>query len=370
MKHGTKYSFLATETYISIGGMQMFNRRLIRALTARAEAEQNAQLSVALRTDEAQHIPPTQNARIFASGKSKLQFVFDALKACFGADFIFVGLINLLPIAFLCKIVAPRAKVILIVHGDEVWGDPTYRAVRLYDRFFLRRLDRIISVSHFTARRMQKAFGLGAELFSIFLNAVDPISFQPPPHRRPREILTVTRLAAHDHGKNIDKVLRAISLIIGDVPNLHYTIVGDGVLRAQLEALSRELGIQDHVTFAGRVDEAALNDAYSKASVFVMPSQKEGFGIVFLEAWQRELPVICGTQDAASEIIHDGVDGFAVDPHNIEALAQRIFHLVANPQAARAVGLAGAKKVRAMYLDTAYKRRLGEILDEVENEDS
>jgi phosphatidylinositol alpha-1,6-mannosyltransferase len=366
MKRGKIYTFLATETYISVGGMQMFNRRLIRALSARAKSEPHAQLSVALRTDEAHHIPQGQSARIFASGKSKPRFVFDALRACFGADVIVVGLINLLPIAFFCKIVAPKAKVVLIVHGDDVWGDPTYRAIRWYDRFFLRRLDRIISVSDYTSRRMQQAFGLNSELFRIFLNAVDPISFQAPAQRHPAQILSVTRLAAHDHGKNIDKVLRAVARLIADVPQLHYTIVGDGVLRPQLETLSRELGIQDHVTFAGRVNDAALSEAYSRASVFVMPSQKEGFGIVFLEAWQRELPVICGIHDAACEIISDQVDGFAVDPHDIDALAARISYLIAHPDVARSMGQAGADKVRANYLDAAYQRRLGEILDEVE----
>jgi glycosyltransferase involved in cell wall biosynthesis len=180
----------------------------------------------------------------------------------------------------------------------------------------------------------------------------------------------VTRLAAHDHGKNIDKVLRAIARLVADIPQLHYTISGDGVLRPQLETLSRELGIQEHVTFSGRVDDAALSEAYSRASVFVMPSEKEGFGIVFLEAWQRELPVICGIKDAACEIITDQVDGFAVDPHNIEALAARISYLIAHPKEARSMGLAGADKVRANYLDTAFQRRLGEILDEVENEGS
>lgn len=366
MKRGKTYTFLATQTYISVGGMQMFNRRFIRALSARAKAEPQAQLSVALRTDEAHHIPPGQSARIFASGKSKPQFIFDALRACFGADVIVVGLINLLPIAFFCKIVAPKAKVVLIVHGDDVWGDPTYRAIRWYDRFFLRRLDRIISVSDFTARRMQQAFGLNSKSFRIFLNAVDPISFQHPTQRSPAEILSVTRLAAHDHGKNIDKVLRAVARLIADIPQLHYTIIGDGVLRPQLETLSRELGIQDHVTFSGRVDDSVLSEAYSKASIFVMPSQKEGFGIVFLEAWQRELPVICGIQDAACEIISDQIDGFAVDPHNIDELAARISYLIANPDVAQSMGQAGADKVRANYLDSAYQRRLGEILDEVE----
>lgn len=370
MKRGKTYSFLATQTYMNVGGMQMFNRRFIRALSARAKAEPHARLSVALRTDEARHIPQGQSARIFASGKSKSQFLIDAVRACFGAEVIVVGLINLLPIAFFCKIVAPRARVVLIVHGDDVWGDPTYRAIRWYDRFFLRRLDRIISVSDFTARRMCQAFGVKAELFRVFLNAVDPISFQPAAQRLPAEILSVTRLAVHDHGKNIDKVLRAIARLVPDIPQIHYTIIGDGVLRPQLETLSRELGIQDYVTFAGRVDDAALSEAYSRASVFVMPSQKEGFGIVYLEAWQRDLPVICGIQDAACEIITDQVDGFAVDPHNIEALAARISYLISHPEMAQSMGLAGAAKVRANYLDAAFQRRLGEILDEVESESS
>lgn len=364
------YTFLATQTYLSIGGMQKFNRRLISALSGRLGDNAATDLRVALRTDESKHLPVNVKARFFPSGRSLARFVLDCLRASFGGDVIIAGHVNLLPIAFLCKIVAPRAKVALIVHGDDVWGDPIYRAERLCDRFLMRRLDRIISVSAYTARRMQVAFGLGEDPFRIFMNAVDPIEFSGAEKRHSHEILTVTRLASHDHGKNIDKVLKALARLVIRIPNIHYTIIGDGLLRPELELLTKELGIEEYVTFAGRVDDIALADAYDKASIFVMPSEKEGFGIVFLEAWQRELPVICGTSDAACEIISDGIDGFAVDPHDIESLQARLEWLLSNPAVARAMGLRGSDKVRVRYLDDAYRKRLSEILDEIEHADT
>lgn len=62
-----------------------------------------------------------------------------------------------------------------------------------------------------------------------------------------------------------------------------------------------------------------------------MPSNKEGFGIVYLEAWQHGLPVICSSVGAPSEIISDGVDGYVIDPTNVPALADRLHDLLTQP---------------------------------------
>ena len=67
-------------------------------------------------------------------------------------------------------------------------------------------------------------------------------------------------------------------------------IVGDGVLRPGLESLAAQIGVERSVRFLGRLADEDLKNAYARASVFAMPSSKEGFGIVYLEAWQFGLP--------------------------------------------------------------------------------
>lgn len=364
--------FLGLETYGRTGGLQAFNRRLIAVLADRARAEGGAEgappLAVVLRRDAGAALPAGLHATIHACGPSIAAFARAALAQARGARLIVVGHVNLLPVAALCRIAAPRARMVLMAHGDEVWGDPAYRAPRPLDRPLLRRLDRVVAVSAHTAGRMQAAFGLEPDLFRIFLNAVDPLppaAAQDIPPDGPDEILSVTRLDAHDGAKNIDRVLAAVARLAPARPGLRYRIVGDGVLRPGLQALAARLGIADRVIFAGRLSDAGLAAAYGRARVFVLPSAKEGFGIVYLEAWQRGLPVICGTADAGPEIVSHGSDGFAVDPADADALAARIGWLLDHPAAARAMGRAGRDKVAARYLMPAFRARIGSILDEV-----
>lgn len=106
-----------------------------------------------------------------------------------------------------------------------------------------------------------------------------------------------------------------------------------------------------------------LETAYAKATVFALPSSKEGFGIVYLEAWQHRLPVICSSKGAAKEIVEDGVDGFVVDPEDIGLLADRLKFLLSDPERAKAMGESGRRKVEAHYLDPAFRRNLDGIID-------
>lgn len=361
-----KTIFLGLGTYGKVGGLQAFNRRLIQVLEARAKTRDEFRPVILLRQDEPRDLPEAHaRADFHACGDSLPKLLGSALRAARGAELIVIGHINLLPVAALCRVVAPRARMVLMVHGVDVWGTPPYRLPKMMDRPLLALVDRIISVSAFTAGRMQAAFGLSADNFRVFRNAVDLLDFPTPQSKPTREILSVARLAEHDRGKNIDKVLCAVAQLAERHPDLTYTHVGDGVLRPELEALAETLGIGERVTFAGRVSDEELSAAYARATAFVLPSEKEGFGIVFLEAWQRYLPVICSTGDAAHEIVTDHVDGFAVDASDIAALADRIEQLVLDPDEARRMGIAGHAKVTSSYLMHAYEQHLNELLDEV-----
>ena len=92
------------------------------------------------------------------------------------------------------------------MHGDEVWNDPLYRKKKIYDGLFLQSVDCIVPVSWFTALTMAREFGLPLSKFRLMPNATDRIT--PPPLDRTlagKRILAVSRLDAHDGGKNIMK---------------------------------------------------------------------------------------------------------------------------------------------------------------------
>jgi glycosyltransferase involved in cell wall biosynthesis len=261
--------------------------------------------------------------------------------------------------------------ILLFVHGDEVWNVAIHRSKRWYEPFLLRALTRVASVSQFTIDVMAREFDVPLPKFRLLPNAVDPLpvsrgdASEASHQRDPFTILTVSRLGVGDREKYVDKVIEAVARLKKILPEVRYEIVGDGVLRSELEALAKDLGVDDVVRFRGRVDDAELHQAYARAAVFAMPSSKEGFGIVYLEAWQRGLPVVCSSEGAAKEVVSDGIDGFVVDPKDISALADKLHLLLSKPELAKSFGENGRRKVEEKYLNPAFRANLDRIIDEI-----
>lgn len=92
-------------------------------------------------------------------------------------------------------------------------------------------------------------------------------------------------------------------------------------------------------------DRGAIDDLYKNASIFVMPSFCEPFGLVFLEAMLYKLPCIGTTIDAIPEVIDDGNTGFLVPANNVDVLAERILHLLKNKDIMTRMGIAGRRKL-------------------------
>lgn len=360
--------FGALDAFSVMGGLQRFNRRVTAAL-ADLDAMQFNPISVHLLGDLTRDLPQSYGGAIslHAYEKNRARFITSVLRSCSsGAPLHLIGHINLLPVAWACKRINPRIKTVLFVHGDDVWNEPHCRKRRPYEPWMLRSIDRIASVSAYTASIMAREFDLPEEKFTLLPNAVDE---RPAPSVEPScsdTILVVSRIGAGDRRKHVDAVVRAFALVAGRRPGARVEIIGQGVLVDELKALAHREGVGERVVFHGLVSDEELTAAYDRATAFVLPSSKEGFGIVYIEAWQRGVPVICGTRGASREIITEGVDGYAVDHNDIEGLADRMDGLLADPIKARAMGLAGRDKVQQKYIDKNFRENLGRILREIQ----
>lgn len=354
--------FLGIDAFSRVGGLQKFNQRLVRTLLERHPAAG----ALMLRDDAADLppdlAPPDLAPRITACGGRGGAFFRAALAAARRTDILLVGHINLIPVAWAMKRIAPRLKVLLFVHGVEVWNAPGYRQMRRWDRRALRAVDRIAAVSAHTADRMAAAYGVERTRFTVFPNTVDPPEGAVTPALDAPHLLAVTRMGPRDHGKNLDKLLAAFARIAPDRPGARLDIVGDGVLRPEIEAEARRLGLEGRAVFHGRVDDATLARLYAAARAFVLPSDKEGFGIVYLEAWTHGLPVICGAGGAAHEVVTDGRDGFVTEATDIALMADKMARLLDDTDLARAMGQAGLDKVRSRYSTACLGRNLDALL--------
>ncbi|TNM65319.1 glycosyltransferase family 4 protein [Aliirhizobium smilacinae] len=360
-----KVGFLALDTWSRVGGLQRFNQRVISNLASAAEEGRLSRPVMHVMRDVSSDLPSLTAADLKGYGPNRLAFIRAALVSASKLDIMFLGQVNLLPVGWMAKQLNRKLKLAMFVHGVEVWNDPIYRKKRFYEPTMLRAVDRIASVSDYTANVMAKEFGVNRAKFSILPNAVDgPIEITPRSSTEPM-LLCVTRMAPHDHGKRVDSVLRAFSKLTSGFPDSRLEIIGDGPLRPELEKLAHDLGVAERVLFRGRVSDEELDRAYRRARAFVLPSVKEGFGIVYLEAWKYGLPVICSNAGASHEIISHGGDGFVVDPSDIDRLADHMGVLLSDLDRGATMGQAGAEKLREKYLNDSFRLNLLTLLDEI-----
>jgi glycosyltransferase involved in cell wall biosynthesis len=128
-----------------------------------------------------------------------------------------------------------------------------------------------------------------------------------------KALLTISRISVADRYKGHHRVIEALPAILQQHPEAIYVIAGDGDGVPRLHALVEKLGLMENVRFVGRVPADELLDHYRLADVFILPSTKESFGIVFLEAASCGLHVIGGRVDGSWEFLREGRIGESID---------------------------------------------------------
>jgi len=282
---------------------------------------------------------PQQNFKGF--GLKKLIFAIKAVSAARSSDIVLISHINLAAIGLLIKIFNPKCKIWLIAHGIEVW-----RTLPQYKRSFLRHCDKIICVSNYTKQQMIARHQLATEKCTVLNNAVDPfmnvpVNFMKPDHLLKRYgltdqnqiIFTLTRLAVTEQYKGHDQVIKVISQLKRAFPAIKYILAGqyDHKEEIRIRKLISEHDVNEQVILTGFIDEAELSDHFLLADVFVLPSKKEGFGIVFIEALANGLQVICGNSDGSVDAIRNGELGNAINADNLDELRESITQYLVSP---------------------------------------
>jgi len=309
------------------GGIQEFTRELMRALIS---IEGRGRV-IALSYADSQ--PFTQDLLAFDSCKKsplrKIVFFLKTLFLClkWRPRLIISTFPGLAPAGVICaRLMGIRFAT--VVHGIEVWTRLSW-----IKRIALQNCDLILAVSQYTAAQLTSLQGVSSKKLFNFPNTVDLQVFLPgkgnPQLRElfdlPYDshiILTVARLDASERSKGIERIWdamerRAEGVLGGSI----HLVVGSGTDLERLRQDARRRIPGARIRFTGPVSRGDLADIYRLADIYVMPSLKEGFGIVYLEAMATGIPVVaadaCGTPDA----LRNGDLGWLVPPDNIEALA-------------------------------------------------
>ena len=148
--------------------------------------------------------------------------------------------------------------------------------------------------------------------------------------------------------KGPDVLVKAMPKIIRDVPDVELVFAGKGVMREELEMLSKVLGIEKNVRFVGFVDDDLKALYYKAADIFCLPStmSTESFGIVNLEAMACGVPIVASKIGGIPDVVKDGENGLLVQPRDSEVLADAIICLLENEDVRERMGKSGRERVK------------------------
>lgn len=355
-----KTVLLSPELFLAEGGIARIMRLYLKALCETAGPADTV-TSVVLNDRNAPEprLPLYSTAALAGHTgceRRKFRFIRATLHASQGAQRLVCAHLHQLPVAWLAKQFQPELDYYLVAHGIDVWRPYSSMELRA-----LRGARRILCISDYTRRQMLRfAPQLDASRLVIVPNTLDPL-FVPPPAPPPRapggpRVLTVGRLTTADTYKGFDTLIEAMPLFRARHPGATLRVVGGGDDLPRLRALVVRLGLDDAVTFTGIIDDATLRAEYAACDLFALPSRKEGFGLVFLEAMTYGKPCLGARSGGVPEVINDDV-GVLADYGNIPEIAAALSDLVTHPRDPDAI-----RRHADSFAFPAFKRRLADAL--------
>ena len=325
---------LVTDGFGSMGGIGQYNCDLARALSLSSAVK-----AVKLVPRVGSEVGLTGDAMMQTSPKAgRLKWALSAFGHAheFKPDVIFCGHLYSVGVANVIARAA-RKPLWLQLHGIEAWSMPGAWVAAAAGQATL-----VTSVSRYTRQRFLSWCNIAPGRVKVLPNTFCAPVADAPAVRHTllakhnlvgrRIILTVGRLSAGERYKGHDRIIAALPTILLREPDAAYVIVGGGDDEVRLKALAVSTGVVDRVVFVGAVRASELMSYFSVADVFAMPSTGEGFGIVYLEAAARGLPVVGGNRDGTVDALADGRIGRLIDPGDTFAIADAIVDALAGRQ--------------------------------------
>jgi glycosyltransferase involved in cell wall biosynthesis len=249
------------------------------------------------------------------------------------------------------------SRAVPVVNWVEVWGwrkwidysGPAVGAVAWSLQAVSLRLGTVITaISPFTARRVT-AYRRHAD--PLVLGLVD-VSGVPEGRSAERPGTPMALFVGrHIADKRLETLPPAVLHARQELPDLTATVVGTGPETERVRAVVADLGLDDVVRFAGRVSDEELDHLMRTAAVLVQPSAREGFGLVVTEAASVGTPsvVVAGVDNAAVDLVDEGVNGFVAPSTEPTALGDAIVSAVRGGVALRRTTLAWYDRARERY---------------------
>lgn len=237
---------------------------------------------------------------------------------------------------------AARPLGIPIVMSRRVDNPESRRVVRVKYRLY----DRVITISE-GIRQVLLSEGLATDKVVCVHSAVDTELYRPGGDRdwfrdtfgMAHDQIAIGMAAQMIERKGHRTLLRALPAVIAEHPDLRVLLFGQGPLRAELEREVRAQQLDSHVRFEGFRDD--LPRVLPCLDLLVHPARMEGLGVALLQAASCGVPIVAGRAGGIPEIVHDGDNGFLVEPDDVSALARALAQLCGDADLRRRFGARG-----------------------------
>jgi phosphatidylinositol alpha-1,6-mannosyltransferase len=268
------------------------------------------------------------------------------------------------------------AADVVQVYGHEIW---TPRRHRPDTHWGLKHCEHVVSDCYFSADYVREHYRPGDRIHVLW-DCVDTDRFTPgppavavlakygiPDPAQMVNILTLGRISQCSVYKGYQRLLE----VFASLPEQTELIYGGGGdLVPSLRSQAQSLGVADRVVFTGFIDEADLPDIYRSASIFCLigdrgPGRGEGIPLTPLEAASCGVPILVGNQDGSREAVEEGVNGFALNPFDLNLIRRCLLQLITNADYRRELGNAGRKRIEREHDYAVFRDRTWRFLQEL-----
>jgi glycosyltransferase involved in cell wall biosynthesis len=248
---------------------------------------------------------------------------------------------------------AARRQNVPVVGVSRGWTGENLK-VRLYesiDRFFLRRMDRVICVSQGQAEKVFRAKVPHSKVV-VIRNSIEAARFgKPKPTHQdqlrslfPKQPVRIVGAAGRlSPEKGFSLLIQAARKLMRTEPTVGFILFGDGPLRDSLQRQINAAGLQDSFMLAGFRND--LDRLLPFLDLLAVPSYTEGMPNVILEAFAAGVPVVATAVGGSPEIVDDNINGYLISPGDVPSLASRIIKILESEPHARIMGERGRQKV-------------------------
>jgi N-acetyl-alpha-D-glucosaminyl L-malate synthase BshA len=273
--------------------------------------------------------------------------------------------------AYLARaMLAPRKlPFVTTLHGTDVTLVGMDRSYLPITRFSIEQSDAVTAISQYLRQVTTREFQVQRPI-EVIPNFVNCDVFQPAQGRTRREEFAASseRIVVHLSNfrpvKRVPDVIEIFSRIRQEIP-AKLLLIGDGPDRAVAEWMVREKGLTRDALFLGKQNQ--VQDLLNTADVTLLPSDLESFGLAALEGMACGVPAVCSKVGGVPEVIDDGVEGFLVEPRDLQTMTARTLDILTDSQLREEMGQAARRRALSEFCASKiiprYEQLYARILD-------